>query len=82
MSEFVEHRHMLNGLDGERLARLETKIDHVLENQEAFRRAFEKHDDRLKQLENARAGIYGVAGAIGAAGAFLMDFIKHSVIQR
>lgn len=78
----MDYRHPINSLDIERLARLETKIDHVLENQEAFRRVFEKHDERLKNLETSRAGIYGVAGAIGAAGAFLMDFLKHSIVQR
>lgn len=78
----MDYRHPINGLDIERLARLETKIDHVLENQEAFRRAFDRHDERLKNLENAKAGIYGVAGAIGAAGAFLMDFLKHALVQR
>ena len=69
-------------LDGERLARLETKVDLILEHQEAFRRSFEKHDERLKHLESTKATIYGIAGAIGALSAFLMDGLRAAVLQR
>jgi hypothetical protein len=41
--------------DAERLVRLETKLDVVLDNQSSFRALFEKHDDRLKHLENSKA---------------------------
>lgn len=68
-------------LDGERLARLETKVDLILEHQEAFRKSFEKHDDRLKHLENTKAGIYGIAAAIGAFSAFLMDGLKAAILS-
>jgi hypothetical protein len=68
-------------LDGERLARLETKVDLILEHQESFRRSFEKHDDRLKGLENTKAGIYGIAGAIGALSAFLVDGLRATIIS-
>ena len=37
--------------DAERLVRLETKLDVVLDNQASFRASFEKHDDRIKVLE-------------------------------
>lgn len=67
--------------DGERLARLETKVDLILEHQEAFRRAFEKHDDRLKHLENTKAGVLAVAATLGAASAFVMDGIKHAFLR-
>jgi hypothetical protein len=68
--------------DGERLARLETKVDLILEHQEAFRRSFEKHDDRLKHLESTKATIYGIAGAVGAMGAFLMDGLRSAFLHR
>jgi hypothetical protein len=68
-------------LDGERLARLETKVDLILEHQEAFRRSFEKHDERLKHLENTKSTIYGIAAAIGAMSAFLVDGLKHMVVR-
>lgn len=68
-------------LDGERLARLETKVDLILEHQEAFRRSFEKHDDRLKHLENTKAGVLAVAATLGAASAFVMDSLKHAFFR-
>lgn len=67
--------------DAERLVRLETKLDVVLDNQTSFRALFEKHDDRLKHLENSKAGLLGIAGAIGAASSFLMDSVKHALIR-
>jgi hypothetical protein len=69
-------------LDGERLARLETKVDLILEHQESFRRSFEKHDDRLKHLENTKSTIYGIAAAIGAISAFLVDGLRAAILQR
>ena len=68
--------------DGERLARLETKVDLILEHQEAFRRSFEKHDDRLKHLENTKAGVLAVAATLGAASAFVMDTVKNAFLGR
>ncbi len=69
-------------IEGERLARLETKVDLILEHQEAFRRSFEKHDDRLKHLENTKSTIYGIAAAIGALSAFLMDGLRAAILNR
>jgi hypothetical protein len=69
-------------LDGERLARLETKVDLILEHQESFRRSFEKHDERLKHLENTKSTIYGIAAAIGALSAFLMDGLRAAILSR
>jgi hypothetical protein len=69
-------------LDGERLARLETKVDLLLEHQEMFRKSFEKHDERLKHLENTKSTIYGIAAAIGALSAFLMDGLRAAILQR
>lgn len=63
--------------DAERLVRLETKLDVVLDNQTAFRTLFEKHDDRLKHLENSKAGLLGIAGLFGAGSAFLAENLKH-----
>lgn len=68
--------------DGERLARLETKVDLILEHQESFRRSFERHDDRLKTLENAKSGVLAIAATLGAMSAFVMDSIKHNFINR
>jgi hypothetical protein len=43
---------------------------------------FEKHDDRLKHLENTKSTIYGIAAAIGALSAFLMDGLRAAILQR
>jgi hypothetical protein len=51
--------------DIERLVRLETKLDVVLENQNFFRASFDKHDERIKNLENSRSHTIGYAAAIG-----------------
>lgn len=64
--------------DFERLVRLETKLDVVLENQNNFRLSFEKHDERLKHLENTRSHLIGFAAAIGALAGYVFDGLKHS----
>jgi hypothetical protein len=64
--------------DFERLVRLETKLDVVLENQNSFRASFDKHDERLKHLENTRSHMIGFAGAIGAIAGYVLDGLKHS----
>lgn len=63
--------------DVERLVRLETKLDVVLENQNYFRSSFEKHDERIKNLENSRSHTLGYAAAIGAAMGLFLDNIKY-----
>jgi hypothetical protein len=63
--------------DGERLARLETKVDLILEHQESFRRSFEKHDERLKHLEQTRSHFVGFSAAIGAVVSFVITSFKH-----
>lgn len=67
--------------DVERLVRLETKLDVVLENQNYFRASFEKHDERIKNLENSRSHTLGYAAAIGAALGLFLDNIKHLFIR-
>ena len=52
--------------DIERLVRLETKLDVVLDNQSSFRSLFEKHDERIKNLENYRSHLVGISAAVGA----------------
>jgi hypothetical protein len=64
-------------LDAQRLARLETKVDLVLDNQKRFGHVFDRHDERLKQLETAKSSIYGVAAAIAAMSAWLFDSARH-----
>jgi len=61
--------------DIERLVRLETKLDVVLDNQSVFRSLFEKHDDRIKNLENYRSHLVGISAAVGATVTALLTAI-------
>lgn len=67
--------------DAERLVRLETKLDVVLENQNFFRSSFEKHDERIKTLENSRSHTLGYAAAIGAAIGLFLDNMRHFIFR-
>lgn len=64
-------------VDAQRLVRLETKVDLILDNQKRFGSVFEKHDERLKNLETAKSSIYGVAAAIAAMSAWVFDSFRH-----
>jgi hypothetical protein len=67
--------------DIERLVRLETKLDVVLENQHFFRASFDKHDERIKQLENGRSHTIGYAAAVGTAIGLFLDNMKHLILR-
>ncbi len=66
--------------DVERLVRLETKLDIVLDNQSSFRIMFEKHDERIKGLENYRSWFVGISAAVGAVVTVLFSNVKHIII--
>lgn len=63
--------------DIERLVRLETKLDVVLDNQSTFRSLFEKHDERIKTLENYRSHLVGISAAVGAIVTALFSTLKN-----
>lgn len=65
----------------ERLVRLETKLDVVLDNQAAFRMSFEKHDERIKNLENYRSHLVGFSAAIGAIVMAVLTSVKNLIHQ-
>ena len=65
--------------DIERLVRLETKLDVVLDNQSTFRSLFEKHDERIKTLENYRSHLVGISAAVGAIVTALFSTLKNYV---
>ena len=65
----------------ERLVRLETKLDVVLDNQASFRSSFEKHDERIKNLENYRSHLVGVSAAIGAVVMAVLTSVKNLIHQ-
>lgn len=65
--------------DVERLVRLETKLDVVLDNQSTFRSLFEKHDERIKTLENYRSHLIGISAAIGATVTAVLTAFRNSL---
>lgn len=65
--------------DIERLVRLETKLDVVLDNQSTFRSLFEKHDERIKTLENYRSHLVGISAAIGAIVTAFFSVVKNYI---
>jgi hypothetical protein len=67
--------------DIERLVRLETKLDIVLDNQSSFRSLFEKHDERIKNLENYRSHVVGFSAAVGAVVTIVLTSFKNVFSQ-
>jgi hypothetical protein len=63
--------------DVERLVRLETKLDVVLDHQAAFRASFEKHDERLKNLEQSKSHMIGFSAAIAAIMTMVVSGLKN-----
>jgi hypothetical protein len=63
--------------DVERLVRLETKLDVVLDHQASFRASFEKHDERLKNLEQSKSHMIGFSAAIAAIMTMLVSGLKN-----
>jgi hypothetical protein len=63
--------------DVERLVRLETKLDVVLDHQAAFRASFEKHDERLKTLEQSKSHMVGFSAAIAAIMTMVVSGLKN-----
>jgi hypothetical protein len=60
------------------IGRLEGKIDHVLNNQSAFKETFDMHDQRLRHLESWHYKSLGVIAAISFFFSITWDWIKGS----
>jgi hypothetical protein len=58
------------------IGRLEGKIDAILANQDDFKYTFEKHDNRLKNLEGSQMKIMGAFGVLVFGLNWVWDFIK------
>jgi len=58
------------------IGRIEGKIDSILSNQNEFKATFEKHDNRLKHLENHQMKTLGAFSVIIFAFNWLWDFVK------
>lgn len=58
------------------IGRIEGKIDSILENQNEFKTTFNKHDDRLKQLEGSQMKAMGAFGVLVFGLNWVWDYFK------
>lgn len=61
------------------IGRIEGKIDAILANQDEFKYTFEKHDNRLKHLENHQMKTLGAFGVIVFLFNSIWDFVKDKI---
>ena len=61
-----------------RLARMEGKIDVILERQGDSLLVQETHNTRIRSLENSRARLMGMAATVGAFVTLLFDYVFRS----
>ena len=57
------------------LGRLEGKVDALITRQAIHDEELDRHDKRLRELEQSRAWILGAAAVIGAVAAFIVNMI-------
>ena len=57
------------------LGRLEGKVDAMLTKQKSQDETLEKHDRRIRTLEQSRSWLLGASAIIGAAVSFLMKYL-------
>ena len=57
------------------LGRLEGKVDALITRQAIHDEELDRHDKRLRELEQSRAWILGAAAVIGAVAAFVVNMI-------
>jgi|TARA_R110002012_G_scaffold259154_1_gene440439 hypothetical protein len=66
------------GMDNEiliALGRLEGKVDALISRQAVHDEELDRHDKRLRDLEQSRSWILGAAAVIGASAAFIVNLI-------
>ena len=59
------------------LGRLEGKVDAMLTKQKSQDEAIEKHDRRIRTLEQSRSWLLGASAIIGASVSFLMKYLMR-----
>lgn len=57
------------------LGRLEGKVDALIARQAIHDEELDRHDKRLRDLEQSRAWMLGAAAVIGAVAAFIINMI-------
>ena len=59
------------------LGRLEGKVDAMLTKQKSQDETLEKHDRRIRPLEQSRSWLLGASAIIGASVSFLMKYLMR-----
>lgn len=59
------------------LGRLEGKVDAMLTKQKSQDETLEKHDRRIRILEQSRSWLLGASAIIGASVSFLMKYLMR-----
>jgi hypothetical protein len=59
------------------LGRLEGKVDAMLTKQKSQDETLEKHDRRIRTLEQSRSWLLGASAIIGASVSFLMKYLMR-----
>tara|TARA_Y100001937_G_scaffold53497_1_gene73762 strand:- start:5064 stop:5273 length:210 start_codon:yes stop_codon:yes gene_type:complete len=61
------------------LGRLEGKVDALITRQAVHDEELDRHDKRLRDLEQSKAWLLGASAAAGALAAFVMNFIEGKI---
>ena len=61
------------------LGRLEGKVDALIARQAVHDEELDRHDKRLRDLEQSKAWLLGASAAVGALAAFVMNFIEGKI---
>ena len=59
------------------LGRLEGKVDSLISRQKLVDEELDRHESRLRNLEQSRSWLLGAAAVVGAVAAFLVEKVNH-----
>jgi hypothetical protein len=58
---------------------MESKLDHLVSSHEAFTERFEKHDERLKEIEGYKNYLLGIVAAVALVFSLAVDYVKSRI---
>jgi hypothetical protein len=59
------------------LGRLEGKVDSLISRQKLVDEELDRHETRLRNLEQSRSWLLGASAVVGAVAAFLVEKVNH-----
>jgi hypothetical protein len=62
------------------IGRLESKVDRLLDAHESFVEKFDRHDDRLKNLEGHKNYILGIVAAVSLIFTIAVEWFKTRIL--